>query len=146
MKHINSINEFKLSQTFPVLEMVRINNVKEFPFDVFVYGGESYGYGRKEHGEPHFHFADKIKGGNWQFSVLIPTVEQWNQSKELYIIESSNGEYNWSGFRKVKKSLIDWLDRPNKNFNLYTNIEVIRREWNMLNSDNKNVSLIENIK
>jgi hypothetical protein len=46
----------------------------------------------------------------------------------------------------LPKLRIGFEFRPNKNFNLYTNIEVIRREWNMLNSDNKNVSLIENIK
>ena len=45
--------------------MARINDPMVFPYDVFVYGGDSYGTGRNEHGDPHFHFADKIKGGNW---------------------------------------------------------------------------------
>jgi hypothetical protein len=130
----------------PILEMARINDPKQFPYDVFVYGGDSYGSGRNEHGNPHFHFADKIKVGKWSFSVFIPTVEEWNQNKELYIYETSNGDYNWIGLKKEKKLLIDWLDKPNKDFELYSNLEVIRLQWNLLNSDNKNVSQIKRIR
>ena len=42
--------------------------------------------------------------------------------------------------------LIEWLDKPNKDLNLYTNIEIVRQQWNILNSDNKNVSQIKKIK
>ena len=148
MKHIKKINELKLGIIThdPVLEMARINDIKEIPYDIFVYGGDSYGSGRNEHGDPNFHFADKIRGGDWHFSILIPTVEEWNQSKELYISETSNGDYNWTGLRKEKKMIIEWLDKPNKDFELYSNLEVIRREWNILNTDNKNVSQIKRIK
>jgi hypothetical protein len=145
LKHINELKSAIITHD-PVLEMARINDPSDFPYDVFVYGGDSYGSGRNEHGDPHFHFADKIRGGNWQFSILIPTVEQWKQNKELYISETSNGDYNWTGLRKEKKLLIDWLDKPNKDFELYSNLEVIRREWNVLNTDNKNVSQIKRIK
>jgi len=148
MKHIKKINELKLGIIThdPVLEMARINDIKEIPYDIFVYGGDSYGSGKNEHGDPHFHFADKIRGGDWHFSILIPTVEEWNQSKELYISETSNGDYNWTGLRKEKKMIIEWLDKPNKDFELYSNLEVIRSEWNILNTDNKNVSQIKRIK
>lgn len=149
MKHIKKINELRLSGIIehdPVMEMARINDPNEFPYDVFVYGGDSYGSGRNEHGDPHFHFADKIRGGKWNFSVLIPTVEGWIQNKELYIYETSNGDYNWTGLKKEKKMLIKWLDKPNNNLNLYTNLEVIRQQWNILNADNKNVSQIKRIK
>ena len=147
MKHIKKINELKIGIIThdPILEMARINDPKEFPFDVFVYGGDSYGSGRKEHGDPHFHFSDNIKGGNWQFSILIPTVEQWNQNKELYISETSNGDWNWIGLRKEKKLLMDWLDQSNKMVGVLTNLEVIRQQWNVLNIDNKNVSQIKRI-
>jgi hypothetical protein len=149
MKHIKKINELRLSGIVihdPILEMARINDIKEFPYDVFVYGGDSYENGRNEHGEPHFHFADKIKGGKWQFSILIPTVEEWKQNKEIYISETSNGDYKWTGFKKEKKYLIDWLDKPNNNLNLYSNLEIIRQQWNILNTDNKNVKQIKRIK
>lgn len=150
MKHLKKINELKSSDIIithdPILEMARINDPKEFPYDVFVYGGNSYGSGRNEHGKPHFHFADKIKGGKWQFSILIPTVDQWNQNKEIYIYETSNGDYNWTGLKKEKKSLVEWLDKPNNNLNLYSNLEIIRQQWNILNTDNKNVSQIKRIK
>jgi hypothetical protein len=149
MKYIKKINELKVEITLhdPILEMARINDPKDFTYDVFVYGGDSYGSGRNEHGDPHFHFADKIKGGKWQFSVFIPTVEEWNQNKELYIYETSNGDYNWSGLKKEKKLLIEWLDKPNKMVGgVLKNIEVIRQQWNMLNTDNKNVSQIKRIR
>lgn len=149
MKHLKKVNELKISGIIthdPVLEMARINDPIEFPFDVFVYGGDSYGSGRNEHGDPHFHFADKIKGGNWHFSILIPTVKEWSQNKEVYICESSNGDFNWTGLKKEKKSLIEWLDNKNSDANLYTNIEFIRLQWNILNKSNKNVSQIKVIK
>ena len=149
MKYIKKVNELKVGiiKHDPILEMARINDPKDFTYDVFVYGGDSYGSGRNEHGGPHFHFADKIKGGKWQFSVFIPTVEEWNQNKELYIYETSNGDYNWSGLKKEKKLLIEWLDKPNKMVGgVLTNIEVIRQQWNMLNTDNKNVSQIKRIR
>lgn len=148
MNHIKKINELKVGIIThdPVLEMARINDPKEFPFDVFVYGEDSYGSGRNEHGDPHFHFADKIKGDKWQFSVLIPTVEQWNQNKELYISETFNGDWNWTGLKKEKKMLIEWLDEGNKFDKDKTNLEFIRLQWNVLNIDNKNVSQIKRIK
>ena len=149
MKHIKKINELKKPGIIlhdPILEMARINDIKEFPYDVFVYGGDSYGTGRNEHGEPHFHFSDKIKGGQWSFSVLIPTIEEWNQNKELYISETSNDDYNWTGLKKEKKLLIEWLDKSNKIFSGFSNLEFIRLQWNSLNTDNKNVSQIKRIK
>lgn len=149
MKYIKKLNELKLTNIIthdPILEMARINDPKEFPYDVFVYGGDSYGSGRNEHGDPHFHFADKIKGGKWQFSIFIPTVEEWMQNKELYIYETSNSDYNWTGLKKEKKSLIIWLDEVNKFDRDKTNLEFIRLQWNVLNIDNKNVSQINKIK
>lgn len=149
MKHIKKINELRLSGIIlhnPVLEMARINDPKEFPYDVFVYGCDSYGSGRNEHGEPHFHFADKIKGGNWSFSILIPTVDEWNQNKELYIYETSNSDYNWSGLKKEKNNLTNWVDEKNKFDKDKTNLEFIRLQWNVLNIDNKNVKQIIRIR
>ena len=70
----------------PLLEKARINNILDFPYDIFVYGDDSCGSGRNEQVEPHFHFSDNIKNGNWKLSILIPTVTEWNQIKELYIL------------------------------------------------------------
>lgn len=77
---------------------------------------------------------------------MIPTVGQWDQSKELYIYETSNGDYNWTGLRKEKKLLIEWLQGKNKFDKDKTNLEFIRLQWNVLNIDNKNVSQIKRIK
>jgi len=144
MRHIK---EFLSNDFSPILEMARININDGLKYDVFVYGGNSYGIGRNEHGEPHFHFADKIKGGKFQFSILIPGVIDWQQSKELYIIESSNDKLNWAGFKTEKKDLIEWLDKPNVMIGgVLTNIQVIRQQWNLLNTDNKNVKQLVRIK
>lgn len=148
MKHIKKINEPKISQITThdyLIEMARINDKISFQYDVFVYGGDSYGSGRNEHGYPHFHFADKIKGGKFSFSVFIPSKIQWSQSKELYIYESSTGYLNWSGYKNEKKELIKWLDEKNFQLKTLTNLEFIRLQWNTLNIDNKNVSQIKNI-
>ena len=42
--------------------------------------------------------------------------------------------------------LIEWLDKPNNNLKLYSNLEIIRQQWNILNTDNKNVSQIKRIR
>lgn len=145
MKHIKNINELKTNNHTYLLEMARINDINTFRYDVFVYGGDSYGSGRNEHGKPHFHFSDNIKGGKWQFSVLIPSVEEWNQRKELYIYETSNNDYYWTGLRKEKRQIIEWLDQSNHFDSSKTNLEFIRLQWNVLNIDNKNVSQINRI-
>lgn len=146
-KKILKVNELKISQPMIehdyLVEMARINNKNEFPFDVFVYGGDSYGSGRNEHGKPHFHFADKINGGKWKFSILIPTKTEWNQNKNLYIYETSNGDYNWTGLKKEKSELIKWLDEKNYDDKSKTNLELIRFFWNFLNKDNNNVKQIK---
>jgi hypothetical protein len=148
MKYIKKVNELRTGIILhdPILEMAQVNDPKDIPYDIYIYGGDSYGSGRNEHGYPHFHFADKIKGGDWQFSVFIPTVGEWKQNKELYIYEASNGDYTWNGFRKQKKMLIGWLDKPNKFDSGKSNLEFIRMQWNFLNTNNKNVSQIKRIK
>jgi hypothetical protein len=141
MKHVPNLISHE-----PMMETARINDYEDLKYAVLVNGGPSDAPGEKEYGEPHFHFSDKRINSNWEFSVLIPSVDEWKQSKELYIIESKTGDFTWSGFRKQKKQLVEWLDKkcPKTN-NVFTNLEYIRMEWNTLNSDNKNVNQIAKI-
>lgn len=141
MKRIKYIDEFKFDHNFEsLLELARINDKKEFNYDVFVYGGDSYGTGRNEHGEPHFHFSDNLKDPQlFKVSVLIPTETEWKQNKEVYICESYSDNYTWKGLRKEKKELLKWMEESNIDMNTMTNIEMIRLQWNILNKDNKNV-------
>jgi hypothetical protein len=126
-----------------ILEMARINDKDTFNYDVFVYGGDSYGSGRNEHGEPHFHFSDNIKNPQrFNFSILIPTPTEWSQNKDLYIYETLDNNYNWVGLKKEKKELIRWLDEINYIDKFRTNLEFIILQWNILNTDNKNVKKI----
>ena len=141
---IMKISEYiKDIQSGLILEMARINNKDDFNYDVFVYGGDSYGTGRNEHGEPHFHFSDNIKNPQkFNISILIPTLKEWEQNKELYIIESMNSNYTWVGLKKEKKEMIEWLDKISSYNKINTNLEFIIIQWNVLNSDNKNVKKI----
>ena len=138
MKHkkiIKSMNEFieKDNDMNMILEeMARINDPKEFPYDVFVYGGNSFGSGRNEHGEPHYSFSKK---GEFSLKIKIPTLLEWNQNKRIEIIEGDQSNCNG----KIFRNLVDWLDFPNKKNQRLSNIEVIILFWNTLNADNKNV-------
>lgn len=144
MKKIMKISEYvKDIQNGLILEMARINDKTVFNYDVFVYGGNSYGTGRNEHVEPHFHFSDNIKNPQiFSISILIPTLKEWAQNKDLYICESQNGNYTWPGLKKEKKELILWLDEMNFIDKTKTNLETIITQWNILNIDNKNVKKI----
>ena len=143
---IKKLNEYLVNTVhqhdYMLTEMARINDKKTFNYDVFVRGGPAYGSGRKEHGEPHFHFSDNIENPDkFSFSILIPTELEWKQNKELYITETIT-DYNWSGFRKEKKELTIWLDQQNKWDKNKTNLQFIILQWNVLNGDNKNVRQI----
>lgn len=130
-----------------IVEIARIGTRQTIPYDVFVNGGDSYGKGRNEHGEPHFHFSDNIKGGGkFSFSILIPTPTEWSNNKDLTIIESNTGSNEWKKFKNEKKALIIWLDKPNNITNEFTNLQFIRLQWNTLNIDNKNVKQLDSIK
>ncbi len=55
-KIITKMNEYKEFQYDMVVEMATISG-KDFPYHIGVNGGNSYGSGRNEHREPHFHFT-----------------------------------------------------------------------------------------
>ena len=142
------INEYKnnLSNNDLIVEMARIGNRQEIQCDIFVYGGNSYGTGQNEHGDPHFHIYDNIKNPKFHLSILIQTDNEWRANTELIIIPHENSKSDWNGLKQLKKELIIWLDRNTcnvpKSVNL-TNYEFIRLQWNTLNTDNKNVKQIE---
>jgi hypothetical protein len=126
-----------------IIELAKINR-DELPFDVCVFGGNSYGSGRSEHGEPHFHISDNInKPDKFKISILIPTINDWKNNKELLIIANDSTQNTWDGLNRIKKMLTEWLSLPNyknkKTSNLYRIIDF----WNSLNIDNKNVRQIE---
>jgi hypothetical protein len=125
-----------------LIEMVSING-NEIPYDVCVFGGNSYGGGRNEHGEPHFHFSDNINNyQKFKLSIIIPKLTEWNNIKDLKIIEKDSSQKDWLGLRKEKKLLIEWLDKSNYLVPSLTNYQLIKVQWNILNKDNKNVRKI----
>ena len=120
--HMNMISE----------EMARVNDPKEFPYDVFVYGSDSFGTGRNEHGEPHYTFERK---GEFYLKIKIPTLLEWNRNKRIEVIEGDQSKCNG----KIFRYLVDWLDFPNKKSPKLSNMEAIILFWNVLNASNKNV-------
>ena len=136
------LNEFLNNHDYNdmIVEMARINDKNKFNYDVFVNGGNSYGTGRNEHGEPHFHYSDNIKTPKkFSLSILIPTLNEWTENRELEICQTDDNNWNWEGLRKEKKDLIEWLDKINHKDKFRTNLEFIRLQWYVLNDDNKNV-------
>lgn len=131
---METFNEYLNNQS--LVEMARINDPKTYPVDIFVYGGNSYGKERNEHGEPHFLYEKK---GKIKTRILIPTLEEWDISKKLKELDNvlpSN----------LIKELIKWLDEKNNDAPEYTNIQMMRLQWNILNKDNKNVKKFDKIK
>ena len=115
-----------------LVEMARINDKTTFPYDVFVKGGDSYGTGQNEHGDPHFSFK---KGDDFDLKIKIPT--DWNDNKTLTIIKGDD-----RNAKKELKKLLVWMDEKNYFDPTRTNLEFIKLQWNVLNADNKNVKKI----
>lgn len=127
-----------------IYELARVNNIKTFPYDVMVNGGDPIHGGRVEHGVPHFHFYDKKIGGKISLSVKIPTIIEWSFKKDLIIIESNNDVYNnWNTLKKERKELIIWLDKKSHIIKTLTNLEYVRLQWNILNKNNTNVNQLK---
>jgi hypothetical protein len=45
MKHLKKINELRnpgIILNDPVLEMAQVNDPKDIPYDIYIYGGDSY--------------------------------------------------------------------------------------------------------
>jgi len=140
----DELNEYKNNQIKDdlIVEMARING-NELPYLVYVYGGNSYGAGRKEHGEPHFHFMDKINDGKFKLSILIPNQKELDLINDLIIIEEDSSQINWNGLKKEKQTLLEWLNKMNIDVPTITNLKMIITQWNILNRENKNVKQIK---
>lgn len=135
MKHINENQKN--------IEMAKINDMVDLEYDVYIEGGIYYGNVLIDCCEPHFHYSDNYNNPQkFSISVLIPNVNEWKENKELIIIDSLNNKLSWNGLRKEKDLLIEWLDKNNIDLPIYTNIHIIRYQWNTLNKDNKNVRQI----
>ena len=138
-KMITKLNEYNEHQMDMVVEMATISG-KDFPYHVGVNGGNSYGSGRNEHREPHFHYSDNVKTPQkFNLTILIPTKNEWSTNKELLIVPKSSKPSNWTGLSREKKMLIEWLDEPNVDAPMMSNYEMIRLQWNILNKHNRSV-------
>ncbi len=134
-KTFDEINEFRNSEI--LFEIARINDLKSFNVDIFVYGGDSYGTGRNEHGTPHFLY--RIKKGDPEYRIQIPSYTEWKTDKTLIFLDNKILP------SKLLKQLIKWLDEKSHLNNSITNLEQMYSAWNILNADNKNVKQLPQI-
>ncbi len=58
-------------------------NDKNFKYDIIIYGGDILSNGKKEHDPPHFH----VKYNNKEFTIKIPTVDEWFFNKKYLFLE-----------------------------------------------------------
>ena len=94
--------------------------------EVWVYG-EGDEQGTKN---PHIHI--KIDNGKIEFEVDIKSI------KELNIWRTKrNYPKSWDGLTKVKKAIIEWLDKPHRKINSITNAQYIVLMWNDNNPSNE---------
>ena len=107
------------------------NNIN---LDIYVYGGDIYSLGKKEHNPPHFHVKIKNKP---DIKYLIPSVDEWHYYQRL-IIYSSNDDI------KINNEVVNWLKFENKSLKIL-NIESIRYYWNFYNINNNLTTQLDKI-
>ena len=141
---IETMLRFFSKKVEPDIEIAKINK-DEIPYGVYVLGGYTYGKGRKEIGKPHFYYSDNYYTSNkFNVAILIPTIAEWIENKELVINPQDSSHQDWTGLQKEKEILIDWMSQPNVRSPRNSNLFEILNFWNTLNVDNLNVSQVPN--
>ena len=139
---ILKINEFvetdpkvELDYDPDATESIRLNDLKDFPYLIFVNGGPNYGNGKKVY--PHF----MVIYENKRIYFDIPKVDDWDNNKNL--------KYNKKYEEDVlifKDKLIEWLNSPDIIYPDYSHLISMRMLWNHLNIRNNNAKKIKNIR
>lgn len=114
-----------------IKECLKKMNKSDLGFDIYIHGGGTYGYGRREHGDAHFEIK-QINTGKKLSKINFPDKEKWINftSKERYNYIKKN-DYIGKLTKENINKFIDWLVRDNFN-NFYRCIE----QWNKSNIDN----------
>ena len=102
-------------------------------YTIFIYGGDAYSKGKKEHDPPHFH----LKYDNKEVTIKIPTVDEWYEEKKLTIDRGIISP-------KILNFISEYVDLKYKKEN-FTIIEYIRYMWNQLNLMNDITTLFDKI-
>lgn len=108
------------------IESIKLNSDKSL-FDVYIIGGDDYIYNIN----PNF----KIVYNNLELYILIPSIKEWQKNKNLMFLNIKNDDTNIDlKFLTEKISL--WFEEKYELFDEVTNLEMLRIQWNVLNSDN----------
>ena len=128
MKHLD---EFKNFRKDLLVEMATISDPSDgIPFRISVYGGNSYGTGRNEHGEPHFQV---FKKGELDIRVHIPKT----YTEDLFVLDNTELP------KQIRKKLSVWFKEKNTEFTKDTNLQTVQHQWNILNKENMNVKKVK---
>jgi hypothetical protein len=117
----------------------RVNKLSDvLPFDVYVFGGETGGAGRNEHGEAHFQLKEKsAQKGRDLGKIMMPDLETWKNSdlkEKMLLIEVQSGP---SLSNRDKKAFIAWLDKEDNKCLIES-----QNLWNESNKYNNRAVLI----
>lgn len=111
--HIDDINTYKMS----------IGD--DIPFEIYISGGEGY-----KISIPNF----TLKYNDIEISIIIPNISEWKKNKILNIAPYNSTKKN--DIDDINIKVIEWLDARFPLYEDITNIENLRIQWNVLNSDN----------
>lgn len=107
-----------------LMEMMMVNRVEDFSglgMSVWMYGNDRPNY------TPHFHLRTKKE----ELEISIETLQI------LHIKGRKLKDISWTGYRKERKALEEWLMYPSKRMTKYTNYESIMILWNFDNPNNE---------
>jgi len=97
----------------------------DLPFDIYISGGEGY-----KIAIPNF----TLKYNDIEISIIIPNISEWKKNKILNITSYNSTKKN--DIDDINIKVIEWLDSKFPLYEDITNIENLRIQWNVLNSDN----------
>lgn len=125
-------SEFKTHEKFE-----RVNKgISELPFNVYVHGGETGGYGKNEHGDAHFELKE-LNTNKLITKIYMSTLDVWNKSnfkERIKLLNSFNGR-NLNKKERVK--FVVWLSK-----NANANLIKCHNFWNDGNKNNNRTNPI----
>lgn len=141
-KRIYRVNELVTStDNLDLLDNITryyLDDKNELPFKIYVAGGDNYGNGLEKYSKPHFHvIVDGIHNVE-KLRINIPTLEEWNNNKNIEVVYSTVKDYN-----HIIDKIIKWFDITQKgSFGITNNLKNTITMWNISNAGNKYVDQI----
>jgi len=78
---------------------------------------------------PHFHYLDRTDDKRFEVEVNIDDLSICSATPK------KNDLMSWKGLEQERKSLLEWLNRPNSDLPIITNYVSLKLAWNQNNCD-----------